>query len=225
MKDCERWESLEQLFCALNRSEKYLVLRNYEELHTAAFLTGHSDVDFLCESRKSFCAQAKARPRFSRDDGIHYAVCVGAQDIPIDVRCVGDGYYDARWAGAMLSSRVQQPLGFYAPSKEQYFYSLLYHVLIHKQEISSDYLDRLPQMEKALGLQVGGVESWSESLAEFMRRHRYCYTNTRDCAIGINRKNIPSTMIRIRLDWQLHRAYYCARDLLAHAVKEFVRKR
>ena len=56
-----------------------------------------------------------------------------------DLRFVGDRYYDPEWAREILDRRVWNPGGFFTPSNEDYFESLAYHAVVHKNVFSRTY--------------------------------------------------------------------------------------
>jgi len=90
------WPRLGQAFEALNRECSYLVLRNFEQFRESAFLAGHDDMDLLCDDRAKLRGTLRATARFARDGGVHCTVSIGSVKIPVDIRTVGDGYYDKR---------------------------------------------------------------------------------------------------------------------------------
>lgn len=138
------FESLDCFFETI-ASEDYLVLRNYEEFASASFLKNHPDVDLLCRDAHALARNANAFPKGDREDGIHYAITIKGQKIPVDLREVGDRYYDPEWADALLHEREKHGT-YFVMQQTDYFYTLLYHALFHKKDISEDYLYRLPVM-------------------------------------------------------------------------------
>ena len=190
------WNSLSEVFAALNGtgSVSYIVLRNHEELFENNFLASHADIDFLCGSSERFISCIDAVPRTPAPDGIHYKILVNGQDVPVDIRTIGDGYYDAAWEEDMLSSRVLFRDMCYIQSEENYFYSLMYHALIQKNSLSEEYRRKLSDMNTS----AGGLSEREliAMLEEFMRKHgyRYCYPDDR----GVIFRTAPVSKALIR---------------------------
>ena len=176
----KNWESAEQVFAALNDSFPYLVIRNYEDFYNSLLMDNHSDIDLLChkKDRKKIIQLLEAEPRLARDDGIHYKFQVASQQVPLDIRYDGDGYYDKNWEREMLRSRVLEPRGFYCMNTNEYFWSLLYHALYHKGPISEEYLSRLEGLKPELF--PADQSDLERHLSCFMQQHRYYYTIAKD---------------------------------------------
>ena len=49
----------------------------------------------------------------------------------------------------IISTRIKY-LNYYIPSKENFYYSLLYHAVFHKRKISSDYMEILSSISQEL---------------------------------------------------------------------------
>ncbi len=167
------WASLRELFDSIPKDCVYLVLRNYETLESGQLLDEHADIDVLCRDPRRFVRLADATPRQLRDDRIHYKLAIAGQAVALDVRTPGDGYYDAPWAEALLAHRRFCPGGCYVPDPEDYYYSLLYHALIHKNALSEEYRARLTAMATSLGLDARDMPA---QLNAYMRGHSYGYT-------------------------------------------------
>ena len=67
-------------------------------------------------------------------------VTINNKKVLFDFRSVGDKYYDKKLQQDMLDTRIKHKNDFYIPNKEMYLYSLIYHVIIHKPNISLTYL-------------------------------------------------------------------------------------
>lgn len=173
-------KSLDSIFSVLNQKTTYLVLRNYEGFYDSVLLDNHADIDILCDikDKKKLIDLLVAEPRFDKNDGIHYRFQVSSGWIPIDIRSVGDGYYDLNWEKNMLKNRELDSRGFYHMSSEDYFWSLLYHALYHKGNISDEYYDRLAQLKPHLF--PASKEQLMEQLDVYMRTNEYYYTIAKD---------------------------------------------
>ena len=62
--------------------------------------------------------------------------------IKLDVRFIGDGYFDINWQKKILNNRKYH-LGYYIPNHENFIYSLLYHIVYHKGYIDKKYINVL----------------------------------------------------------------------------------
>lgn len=211
------WKSLKSLFESLNQSGiKYIVLRNQEELLEDDFLFNHSDIDFLCEDRDKFIEFLKSFPREKKNDKIHHAINIDGQIVPIDLRYVGDGYYDAEWEKKMLESRQMFNNLCYVMSLENYYYSLLYHALIQKRKISSDYVARLENMRK--NLKLNNDSDNLDTLEKYMKEKGYFYTYPKDVLTLFNIENVDKELIKddpkIRHKRHLHGLKYSLGKLL-----------
>ena len=178
-------ESIKVLFERINGLEiNYIVLRNYEDLMTDSFLGQHPDIDFLCDNRKVLVDAIDAKTKIDYDDGIHYLVEIGGIEVPVDIREVGDGYYDKKWEQDMLQSRVLFKELCYIPNKENYYYSLLYHALIQKDKVSEDYIKIFRNIERELKIQ--DTFNHLDRLEAYMEMKNYQYVYPDDICVGFN---------------------------------------
>ena len=67
--------------------------------------------------------------------------------IKLDVRYIGDGYFDTKWQKKILYSRTFYQ-GYYIPSRENLTYTLLYHIVYHKGHIDKKYINFLKKIHK-----------------------------------------------------------------------------
>lgn len=203
------WNSIEEMFAALHSAkEEYIILRNYEEIDADNFYTsGHADIDFLARSGKRFASQIHAVPRFIADDGIHYKVSIADTDVVIDVRSVGDGYYDAAWERELLHKRVQLNNRFYISDKENYYYTLVYHAILQKKELTDDYLLRLNQMAEELGIRAKSEQEHLVALERFMQGKGYSYTVPYDIWVPLRQELLDTHMVKRQLNVRIRDIY------------------
>ncbi|MGH6792227.1 MAG: hypothetical protein ACRECF_05750, partial [Methyloceanibacter sp.] len=64
---------------------------------------------------------------------------------------VEDFYYDPQWCRDILKNKIMVR-GFYAPDPENHFFSLLYHGHVQKPKISKDYIPKLMELAREIGL-------------------------------------------------------------------------
>lgn len=177
MQGIYNWDSLYSFFASLNEKVEYLVLRSYDEFIDGKFNTDHPDIDILCRDSKGFICIAKSVSRTKRkNDLIHQQVMVDGNLISLDVRHVGDGYYDKNWEDNMLRQRRLMNSFCYVMDEENYFYSLLYHVLIQKRKVSADYQKRLDEMANNLSARGVVLSVSLDTLQTFMRNKGYYFT-------------------------------------------------
>ena len=112
-----------------------------------------------------------------------YEVFVKNQKIPLDIRYIGDKYFDPIWAIDMLNKKS---IVNYIPiqSSENYFYSLLYHVKLQKFEIKEEYVNRLYFLSKELGLTLEKDFIYNDIICAnilngylFSKNYKYTYTD------------------------------------------------
>lgn len=137
------WESLEQLFSFMNLYLNYVVLRNFEILPDNYYAKDHGDIDFLVDDLDEAVYFMGAKKVHQKDYRVYYQICVNGEEVFIDLRHVGDNYYDIKWAAQILKNRRKLIGGFYVPCATDYLYSLIYHALIHKKRIADDYHEKI----------------------------------------------------------------------------------
>ena len=121
------WTSIEEFFLAIQGLD-YVVLRNFETIYSDITDTNHPDIDILCSDRKAMLDLVQSDSRTNKtNDYIHRKILIADREVALDIRCVGDGYYDARWEENILTNRVMWNNLCYVPAEKDYFYSLLYH--------------------------------------------------------------------------------------------------
>ncbi len=172
----KNWENLKALFSALNEETEYLVLRNFEEFSDEKFLSSHPDIDFLCRDQQKIVQVTGAVPRGTAGDYTHCKIMVGGHEVFADMWTVGDGYYDSVWGLDMLKSRVLYENLCYVPDEKNYLYSLLYHSLVQKHQMSEDYKERIRKMSRNLGQKPVIRDHFRDHLESYMRAKGYHYT-------------------------------------------------
>ena len=198
MKTDNNWKDLESFFASLNATCNYVVLRNYEDMDSPQFFCdGHEDIDILCEDFKQFMEASKASPLYNNDN-VHLEVTLANRHIPIDLRCVGDGYYDSQWERDILSTRksIGTDQGtWYVMSDDNYYFSLVYHAFLQKKQVSPDYDLRLRSMSIDLGSEADTAEKHLCSLFHFMRDKRYHIVYPEDISVPINTYLVPRDLV------------------------------
>ncbi len=197
-------DSIEQVFNKLNDSGvNYVVLRNFEDLMKDDFISNHPDIDFLCDDYTKLTEVVGAYSKPNIKDNVHYLLNIGDNVIPIDVRCVGDDYYDRNWETKILKTRKLFKGFCYVPNIEEYYYSLLYHTLIQKEKISSDYMELFQKLETQLGINV--KDSRLQQLEHYMINNGYKYVCPEDIGVGFHVKNSNRKLIKFDSHRKLQR--------------------
>ncbi len=171
------WPTLDEMFQVLNENCNYLVLRNYESLNELALSQKEDDIDVLCDDTVQFVRVIGAVP-INKNDNIHYVLNTNRAIIRIDVRCVDDGYYDENWARHMLDNRIMHESRFYVPDTENYYYSLLFHGIYHKDTIKKEYVIRLMNIARSLGKEFD-ERKLKYQLDSYMKEKKYVDTGYR----------------------------------------------
>jgi hypothetical protein len=185
-------------------------------------IEGHDDIDILCDDAVSVVEAMKAFPRNKKDNGKSYLVNLQGCNVKLDVRYVGDGYYDRRWQEVMLDKRIKHPFGFYIMDKENYYYSLVYHGLLQKRFFAEDYRIRLLKMSTDIGFVAVNPDEHIEQLNKFMRNNGYKYIDPSDPAdstVYINFSGLPKDLIRKNYYWRLRRLYRNIKQKVIFTVK------
>ena len=186
------WRSIDELFKTLNRFCNYVVLRNFEPLPLNYHLEEHGDIDLLVSDLDECVFVSNATKAFEGTNRVHYFINISGKLVPFDFRYVGDGYYDTAFQFHLLSGRELLRDCFYAPTQNDYFFSLLYHALIHKPVFSEDYADRL--CELALKIDVcfdGTSEHAAVLLARYFYENDYTFVPPVDTTVFFNQKWVP----------------------------------
>ena len=204
--------SIDDLFYLLNASLDYVVLRNFEEFPSNVLLDEHSDVDILVENKGQFLYSTGARKTFRHRDRVQYTIKIKGLDIPFDVRSVGDNYFDKSWQKSVLDTRILRKDTFYSPNDVNYYYSLLYHALLHKPNLMEDYIKRLTVMADGLGVPPLSFKD----LTHYMDDNEYIYVVPNDYSVFFKYKqDFPVPKIaqsrKLRQFFVLIKAYFIAR--------------
>lgn len=221
-----QWNSVEELFEQLNSSGmRYVVLRNYEEMHKAKFFcNNHEDIDFLCENGYEFAKVLHAEAKMGKDDGIHYYIQIKDRNVPVDLRSVGDNYYDTRWCESMLENRVMADNGnWYVMLSKDYYYSLIYHIIVQKAFISLDYMGKLNEIAQKAGLPT--QNSWKQhlkSLIKYMKHYGYYFVEPKDSSVYFQIQYMP--LGRLCISYKVRRKIRANLNCYSTFIKEKIMK-
>lgn len=187
------WPNLESIFSEINNKCNYLVLRNYEELQEGKLIAGHEDIDILCDDAKLFVDTIKGKKEPVDGHFFHYYVSVCNKIIEFGVRTVGDGYYSESWQKDMLKKRKFVNDFCFAMDDENYFYSLIYHAVLHKKIISNDYFERLTEIGEKIDVKLTSKEQLHEIMLLWMKEKNYDIEYPKDISVPFDLKRIGVT--------------------------------
>ena len=198
------WNSVEELFGALNQKCNYLILRNYEEMHDDnALCVNHEDIDILCDDRRLLIDVMHAYPRGKKTYGVRYYILLKNVKVPVDIRQVGDCYYDTNWEKNMLAHKKMSELGMYVMNDEDYYYSLAYHGILQKKSFAEEYMERLYLIGKKIGMIPQSRDNLLHQIETYMSEKDYYYMVPKlfDQTIYVNYDAVSEN--RIKGKWRM----------------------
>ena len=181
------WESLEQLFYVMNSSLDYVVMRNFEYLPDNKFSKEHGDIDFLVKDLDQAVYITNAQRLYKK----RYKINVEGKDVLVDFEHVGDSSYDQKWQDNILKKRILVKNSFYVPDDEDYFFSLIYHILVHKTYIETDYPDKIKNIYKKLSFYDSNrcnFDNYLKFLEKFLSENNYQITKPKDISYFFDEK-------------------------------------
>lgn len=195
MQEIYNWESIESFFSALNDNVDYIVLRNFEGLvEGRLFNEVHPDIDVLCKDVEKLLFYAKVGDNINQKKIGRQQIKIDGRFVRLDVRFVGDGYYDKQWEDEMLTRRRLIKGLCYVPDETDYLFSLIYHALVQKNKLSEDYEFRIKQIASNLGKSLSDPLSTKE-LEVYMRSKGYKYTYPSDLGVITNFSGIDKKLV------------------------------
>lgn len=184
------WDSFDQLFTFLSKAVVWCLLRNYEYHLEGTFWERDKDLDILSPKLDLLISACNAVPRYG---GISsYRTTVEGRCLNLDLRYIGDKYYDPAWTIDILRTRVLEKSNIYRPSDDHYLYMLIYHALLQKSHFSEHYQSRIESLLSDLNIpwktESLGVSDFREfllkTLDSFLQQNNYVYTYTVDSYVN-----------------------------------------
>lgn len=183
----EKWNSVTDMFYALNNCTNYAILRNYESLPNDIYEKEHNDIDIICNSLEDVKYILNAEPTQKEKYRVQYKVKVENKIAFFDLRSIGDNYYYKQMEEKILNERQYNEKGFYTLNKENYFYSLLYHAIIQKLDFTEDYKKKLIQMKvEKLDIQMP-LEDYIQILKKWMIKNEFIIVKPIDKSVIFNK--------------------------------------
>jgi len=194
-----RFSDLGHLFRTLNSNKKlkYLVQRSYNDIADINNFRDGSNIDVLTNDYYMFKSLVDGRSNNTKymrenDDGFYIQcnVIVGDVLVNIDVRYVGDHYFNDKWEHDMLERRVStriRNVDICIPCETDELYSILYNILIHKDCSPKcvKHYSRISELIDKLGM------SQYDDMNEFIRNPKGAWTMLVQFLIKSGYTNIP----------------------------------
>ena len=217
---------INEVFMLLNSCTDYLVLRNYEEILDLE-KSEHPDIDLLVSDVVKASLVLNADPVFPDDFRVHYKNLVSGREVFWDLRSPVDGYMDCNWAVELKNARTKifidsLDLKIYGLVARDYYYSLAYHAIIHKQEVSKDYFFKLSNLSgKDLLSNLDSTDFLINDVAKYMAERNFQVTRPIDSSVFFNLDNsaaITATKSVIQFESFLKNVKSYAGDLIKHEI-------
>lgn len=198
------WGNWQELFAILNYTTNYLVLRGFEKLPDE---NPDKDLDVLTDNYQRFASALGAfQPAHQMYKG---NIKVNNENISLDIRYIGDKYYDTAWAKEMLQTKVIRNKVF-VPRNDHYFFSLLFHAKVQKSKVKEKYVGIFEELAENLNFvwfkseKLSDDKAMGEILNGYFRTHYYFYEDPIDRAVYKNEnviKHIQSNRSLTRKFW------------------------
>jgi len=152
----------------------------------------HPDIDILLEN-PIHVPYMLNQINLVRSKQLPAVVIIDNKEIKFDYRYVGDAYYDEKWSKDILKNRILNSDGIFIPSNKDYFYSLIYHCVIHGAS-TRKYYDQLQALSDKINIKYNeeinsNTEKLSKLLSEFMKKRNYTHTSSLKYKINHNEFN------------------------------------
>ena len=191
-----RFNGMIEFFDKLNANKhlEYVIMRNFDHYPEAVTVDEHTDIDILVNDYFLFksLAGGKNRKKPAYEDGgfkVANLVQFADKEVTVDTRSIGDDYYCKSWQQDILANRIPYK-GFFIMDDKNHFYSLLYHALIHKPQISETYYKTFLALGHEFGVTKENVRDriyLRKLLDEFITSHGYEYVRAHDKGVFFNK--------------------------------------
>jgi hypothetical protein len=170
------WESFDELFYFLNAVESYVILRNVDDISIE--MTSDDDIDFLVNDHRKVAYFLNAKKMSKGTQRVNYQIVVKNKKIRVDLRYIGDNYFDIFWQDNCLKNRTLNKDNIYVLDNKNSYYSLIYHSFIHKKIFPIKYLDKFNL----------SIDELKNKLYEFMYENNYKMVEPHDVTLYFNKK-------------------------------------
>ena len=185
------WKNLEEIFYVLNNTVKYVVLRGEEKLPDN-FHWYNGDIDLLVEDLQAVRTILEANTQLNHNQFIcRLDIKVGNEEIVFHIKYLGDDYFCEKMQQDILDTRVLNEKNIYIPNDEMYFYSLIYHGIIHKRNYRKyEEIFNILAGKLKINKFQNNVKFLSRLLGEYMKKKNYTYTMHTDIWRGFYKQNV-----------------------------------
>ena len=222
----EGFTDINEVFILLNCCTDYLVLRNYEEILELEN-SEHPDIDLLVSDVEQARLVLNAEPVFPENYRVHFKNVVNRRDVFWDLRFPADGYMDLDWAVELKKARTelvmdQMNTTIFGLVGLDYYFSLAYHALIHKKEVSHDYFSKLSNLRRSdLHSTITTTETLLNDVAQYLAERNFKVSRPIDSSVFFNESNcakIMATKSVIQFESFLKNVKTYASNLVEHEI-------
>ena len=204
------WKNLEEVFYVLNDASDYCLLRCFDKIpykHTSQ----DGDIDILTNDMQNIIAILDENNNLKKNAFRFFNyIKVGNDTILFHLKFVGDDYYDINWQRKILNTKILNKNNCYIPNDEMYFYSLLYHGIIHKTNYLK-YNETLTNLAKKLNIKDFklDIKYLIKLLGNWLKNNNYKYTLHLDKCRGFHKENVyKNSLIKKKKDYLLYSNFY-----------------
>jgi len=189
------WKDLNEFFYILNATTDYVVLRGFEDLEQTLNSSDHGDIDIMVKDYDATRWIVGGEKHFP-EHRPHYLISMGDKQVYIDLWDISNGYHDKKWDNNIFDTIEYYNDVIHVPNTENYFYMLIYHCLINKQIIASDYYAKIYDLFVKLGFNTkynikkytSPFDLYFQLLIGFMSDNNYTFTKPNDHAVYFSDK-------------------------------------
>jgi hypothetical protein len=187
----EGFSSLNDAFKLMGECCDYVLLSDYGSLSRTHQVGQCGDIDILVADRDGFLSLLCANKCNDSIANSRYFALIAGSEVFFNVRCVGDGYYDATFQENILKARVLNSSGVYVADERSHMYSLLYDALIHSAKILPEHSLKVGVLFSTADLELS-LGQMQRTLDDFMSSEGYRYTVPADKGVYFNMSNVLS---------------------------------
>jgi len=199
------YKNFEELLKLMNQTCNYVILRNFEKYPEEYYNPIHNDIDLLVENLEHVRKMTNSKPSLKQKYRVRDEIVIDNKVVYFDLRHIGDDYYSEEFQKKILSNKIFYKDLMYIPSNEDYFYSLIYHALIHKKEIKDDYWKRINDFR---GVLKSDKEELSKLLNKYMKKNEYLFTEPKDLSVYYNLEFTPhNNYSKIRMAFNYYNSF------------------
>jgi predicted Ser/Thr protein kinase len=191
------WNSLKEIFYVLNNTTNYFVMRNHEILPEKFASDKHGDIDIQVTDFEDTILIMNA-DRLSKDPNrVRCSTRIKDEIALWDAQYTSDNYYCQEWQTYLMDNRILNDKSIYVLGDTDYFYTLIYHAVVHKKNISDDYYTMLRTLMKTADVNIHESEFdetnddfdvYIKHLMNYMDRKGYNFTKPDDNYVYFNDK-------------------------------------